>query len=136
MTGTSLRFIPACILTSRCPTSWTFWASPRQSSSELDSALGSHQNWDLRLSCFTRHFGRRLGITNNFVLLSACSKIGLRGHAWADGMVTLLRSSKRKRRFITGVETPACILPSLRDYFRTSVLCRDSALWATSLPVF
>ena len=30
------------------------------------------------LSCFTRHFGRRLGITNKFVLLSACSKIGRR----------------------------------------------------------
>ena len=31
------------------------------------------------LSCFTRHFGRRLGITNKFVLLSACSKISLWG---------------------------------------------------------
>ena len=32
-----------------------------------------------RLSCFTRHFGRHLGITNKFVLLSACSKIGRMG---------------------------------------------------------
>ncbi len=28
------------------------------------------------LSYATRHFGRRLGRTNKFVLLSACSKIG------------------------------------------------------------
>jgi len=92
----------------------TFWASPRQSSSKLDSVLGSLQNWgglevtllrssirnitfytgtpfyfvpacilsslrDFCLSCFTRHFGRHLGITNKFVLLSARSKIGLWG---------------------------------------------------------
>jgi|GEM_PF-5435199 len=33
---------------------------------------------DYCLSCFTRHFGLRLGRTNKFVLLSACSKIGRR----------------------------------------------------------
>ena len=32
-----------------------------------------------------------------------------------DRKVTLLRSSEWKRRFITGVETPACILTSRRD---------------------
>ncbi len=80
---------PACILTSR---------------------------WDLCLSCFTRHFGRRLGITNKFVLLSACSKIG-----WTCGglRVTLLRSSVWKIHFIQGLRPsgyiPACNLTSLRD---------------------
>ena len=54
--------------------------------------------------------------------------------------VTLLWSSERNGRFIQGLRPlgyiPACILSSLRDYFRTAVLCRDSALRATSLPVF
>ena len=44
-----------------------------------------------------------------------------------DRKVTLLRSSEWKRRFITGVETPACILTSRRDYFRTTVLYRGDA---------
>gem|GEM_PF-4779923 len=59
-----------------------------------------------------------------------CSPLGLLQN-WADGWVTLLRSSKRKIHFIQGLRPsgciPACILSSLRDYFRTTVLCRDSA---------
>ena len=59
--------------------------------------------------------------------IPACVLTSLRDLRLGYGVVTLLRSSERKRRFITGVETPACILSSLRDYSRTAVLCRDSA---------
>ena len=66
------------------------------------------------LSCFTRHFGLRLGITNKFVLLSACSKIGRTG--WR---VTLLRSSIRSNVSLQGLRPlgsiPACILTSRWD---------------------
>ena len=89
-------YTPACILTSR---------------------------WDLRLSCFTRHFGRRLGITNLFVLLSACAKIG----RWGGDAPT---EFYKEWAFIAGVplrSTPACILSSLRDYVWAIVLCRGYA---------
>ncbi len=82
----------------------------------------------LRLSCFTRHFGRRLGITNKFVLLSACSKIGLRGHAWADGMVTLLRSSIRSNVSLQGLRFPAFCFARNRAAPRQRLCMHNSAL--------
>ena len=67
---------------------------------------------DLCLSFFTRHFGQT-------------------GGGWTGWRVTLLRSSEWNIRLLQGFRptdsTPACILTSLRDYFRTAVLCRDSA---------
>ena len=67
---------------------------------------------DLRLSCFTRHFGHRLGrVRVNSTLHSACSKIGRAG--WKGDAPTEFYMVERS---FTGVETPACILSSLRDY--------------------
>gem|GEM_PF-5454855 len=47
------------------------------------------------LSCFTRHFGRRLGITNKFVLLSACSKIGRRKGIVQESMEIIFSCSHK-----------------------------------------
>ena|GEM_PF-2139739 len=174
-TGTPLRCIPACILSSlrdyfRTAVLCRGYATLHFASQGIGRRLGRDYACitlrsacsdipacilsflrDLGLSCFTRHFGRRLGITNKFVLLSACSIVlfhktfwasprqssskldSVLGSLqnWADWKVTLLRSSIWKIHFIQGLRPsgyiPACILTSLRDYFRTAVLCRDSA---------
>ena len=75
--------------------------------------------------------GRRLGITNLFVLLSACSKIGRCGAfgGTCGGLrVTLLRSSEWKIHFIQGLRFAAFCFARNRAAPRQSSSELDSAL--------
>ncbi|MCR5298373.1 MAG: hypothetical protein K6D57_03650 [Paludibacteraceae bacterium] len=57
---------------------------------------------------------------NEKVLLSACSKIRL----WGGDAPTEFYMVERCLAGTTFYFVPACIITSLRDYFRTAVLCR------------
>ena len=68
------------------------------------------------------------GASAEFEQIQLCTRLAPK---LDDGEVTLLRSSIRSNVSLQGLRPtgfiPACILSSRWDYFRTAVLCRDSA---------